>query len=68
MKLTNAQITRQDFVDNLIYQMIMELNPTTTEIDWDIEFIGEIRDIVEEKFVDDLKICDKDRFYPSIKE
>jgi DNA polymerase sigma len=68
MKLTNAQITRQDFVDNLIYQMIMELNPTTTEIDWDIEFIGEIRDIVEEKFVDDLKICDKDRFYPSIKQ
>ena len=35
---------RQDFVDNAIFALIQEVNPTNRPIDWDIEMIGEIRD------------------------
>ncbi|MDO9289891.1 MAG: hypothetical protein Q7T83_13990, partial [Thermodesulfovibrionales bacterium] len=44
-ELTEEQIKRQDSVDNAIYQLIQELNPTADEIRWDIEMIGEVRDV-----------------------
>jgi len=40
-ELTEEQIKRQDSVDNAIYQLIQELNPTADEIRWDIEMIGD---------------------------
>jgi len=35
---------RQDFVDNAVFSLIQEVNPTNRPIHWDIEMIGEIRD------------------------
>jgi len=44
-ELTSEQIKRQDSVDNAIYHLIQELNPTADEIRWDIEMIGDVRDV-----------------------
>ena len=46
-ELTDKQIDRQDFVDNAVYQLIQKVNPTDIFIEWDIEVIGEIRDVIK---------------------
>ena len=65
--LSKKQLERQDFVDNSIFELIQTLNPTDEEIEWDIDFIGELRDIIQERFVE-MEICDKDEFYPFIED
>ena len=67
-ELTEEQIKRQDSVDNAIYQLIREINPVDKEIAWDIEMIGEIRDVVMEWMVERLKITDEQNFYPWLEE
>lgn len=39
---------RQDFVDNKIYQLVVRLNPTLKQPEWDIERIGNVRDAIIE--------------------
>lgn len=65
--LTKKQLERQDFVDNTIFELIQTLNPTDEEIEWDIDFIGEIRDVIQSQFID-MEICDEQTFYPNIDE
>jgi len=43
-EMTDEQLERQDFVDNSIFSLVKELNPTMRSISWDIEMIGNIRD------------------------
>jgi len=59
-----AKIERQDFVDNSIFDMLEELNPSRHELEWDIKPISEIREVIIKYFVDELKICTEDEFYP----
>jgi len=61
-ELTEEQIKRQDSVDNAIYQLIQELNPADKELAWDIEMIGEVRDVIEDWMVERLKITDEQGF------
>ena len=42
--MTDEQLKRQDFVDNAVFSLIQEINPTKGTISWDIEMIGSIRD------------------------
>jgi len=63
-ELTDKQIDRQDFVDNAVYQLIQKVNPTDIFIEWDIEVIGEIRDVIKEWIVERMKITDEQKFYP----
>jgi hypothetical protein len=63
-KLTESQIKRQDFVDNQIYDLVKQLIPSTREIEWDIEMIGDIRDTIQHWLVDQYKIVDELEFYP----
>ena len=63
-ELTRKQIERQDFVDNAVYQLIQKVNPTDIFIEWDIEVIGEIRDVIKEWIVERMKITDEQKFYP----
>lgn len=42
--MTDEQLERQDFVDNAVFCLIQNTNPTNKPIDWDIEMIGNIRD------------------------
>ena len=50
--LTDDQIKRQDFVDNQIYDLVKRLIPSTKDIKWDIEMIGDIRDTIQHWLVD----------------
>jgi len=67
MELTKKQIERQDFVDNAIFDLLETLNPTSKQLDWDIEVIGEIRDKICDYFID-TDICKEQEFYPYIDE
>lgn len=64
--LSEAQIKRQDIVDNAIYDLLNEVNPSQQKIEWDIEMIGEIRDLIQIWLVDRLAITDEKTFYPYI--
>lgn len=54
--LTHKQISRQDFVDNKIYELLNALIAPAKKIDWDIETIGNIRDAIREEVVDERKL------------
>ena len=62
--LSEDQIKRQDFVDNQIYDLVKRLIPPESEIEWDIEMIGDIRDTIEHWLVDRYKMVDELEFYP----
>ena len=62
-ELSINEIQRQDFVDNRIYELIQDLNPTFKEVNWDIELIGDVRDIIANWFANRLKICSEKKFY-----
>ncbi len=68
MGLTQKQLDRQDVVDAGCHMLIEELNPTVMEIDWDIEDIGRIRDVVQDIIVNKLKLCSEEEFYPFMEE
>jgi hypothetical protein len=65
-KLSENQLKRQDFVDNAIYKLVLNVNPSQQEIEWDIELIGEIRDLIRRWLVKRLTITDEMTFYPYI--
>jgi hypothetical protein len=65
-QLTDEELARQDFVDNAIYDLINTVNPVETEIDWDIEIIGEVRDKINFWLTNRLGICSEQEFYPFI--
>ena len=62
MKLTTEQIERQDFVDNVIFDLLQKLNPSDKELEWNIGIIGEIRDVIQDHLVED-GICEESEFY-----
>lgn len=68
MELTNKEIKRQDFVDNEIQQLLEKLNPTKQFIDWNIENISEIREVIKNIFIEKLNLCNEQNFYPFIKD
>ena len=57
-ELTDKQLKRQDLVDNAIFSLIQQLNPTNQVIDWDIEVIGNVRDVVVEELEKKLGISE----------
>ncbi len=65
-ELTNRQIERKEYVDDAIFHLIQELNPTSIEIEWDMEIIGEIREEIQYWIVDRLKLCDEMTFSPYV--
>jgi hypothetical protein len=62
-ELTNKQIERQDFVDNAVFELICQTNPTKRQIPWDIEMIGNIRDSLVSELQNKLEISEFD-VYP----
>lgn len=57
-EMTDEQLERQDFVDNAIFSLVKELNPTTQAISWDIEMIGNIRDTLVHELEKKLSISE----------
>jgi hypothetical protein len=68
MALNRKQIERQDFVDNAIFNLLQDVNPTHQEIEWNIEMIGNIRYVIQCHFSDKLSNFDDQTFYPYIEE
>jgi len=67
-RLTQQQIAQQDFVDNTIFSLIQVINPGNKEIEWDMEMIGEIRDVLKEWLVDKFNLTTEQEFYPYSEE
>lgn len=67
-ELTDEQIKRQDLVDNAIYHLIQEVNPAGKTIEWDIEMIGDVRDVIREWLVERMNVISEQRFYPYSQE
>ena len=58
--LTDDDIARQDQVDNAIFELVQQLAPANADkIEWQLEWIGEIRDIVQHVIVDIHQCCDE---------
>ena len=67
MELTDEQIERQDFVDNAIFSLLNEINPSKADLDWDIDLIGSVRDCIQREFAE-RSICSSQEFYPEMDE
>lgn len=61
--MKQAQIDRQDFVDGAIYSLVNKLIPSGKEMDWDIEVIGEVRDVIQSRLIE-RGLCTAEEFYP----
>ena len=61
--MKQAQIDRQDFVDDAIYSLVNKLIPSGKEMDWDIEVIGEVRDVIQSCLIE-RGLCTAEEFYP----
>ena len=66
-ELTSAQLERQDIVDSQIFELLQELVPSGLVLEWDIELIGEVRDVIQDEFVK-RGWCTEQEFYPYIVE
>ena len=64
MMTEKQKIEKWDLVDNTIFKLIRELNPSDKEIKWDIKPISEIRDVLANLYVKELKLCTESKFYP----
>ena len=62
--LSEEEINRQDFVDGKIYKFIQSVIPRGKNVDWDIEAIGEIRDVIQGWVVDRWQLSSEMEFYP----
>ena len=66
-RLTKKQIKRQDFVDNQIFELMQKLLPASKTVEWDIEAIATIRDVIQEQIVDKQELMSEVQFYPYIR-
>jgi len=62
-EMTDEQLRRQDLVDNAVFCLIQNTNPTNKPIPWDIEMIGNIRDALVNELEKKLGIS-KFEIYP----
>ena len=60
---TAQETDRQDRVDNAIAELIKEFTPIGY-FDWDMEIIGEVRDVIMEYVVNQKKWMTEHQFYP----
>jgi len=67
LELTQTQIERQDLVNNAVFELLQMVNPTDKEVNWDIEVIGGVRDVVAEYFTSH-GFCSEQDFYPALPE
>ena len=65
-ELTGRQLERLDYLHNRIQAMLIEICPNETKtVEWDMELIATIADVVEEFFVR-KKYCTDQEFNPYI--
>lgn len=62
------KLFRQEKVDRAIIDLLFELNPTRRKIKWNNEILDKIRNVISDVIINDLKVCDKEAFYPYLGE
>ena len=72
-ELTQAQLDRQDEVDNACFNFILEMSGEKSaddggKVEWDMETIQAIREAVQEVIVDTLHLMTEMEFYPYTSE
>lgn len=67
-ELTMKEIRRQDYVDMSIFELICQVNPTDTELNWDINIVAHVREAIQHCLVEKLGIVDDYSFYPYLRE
>jgi hypothetical protein len=60
---TQEETDRQDRVDNAIFSVIEEITPIGYA-QWDMEIIGDVRDVIMEYVVNQKKWMTEQQFYP----
>jgi len=65
--LTDAQVERQDAVDNACHSLLNELAPNDV-IEWNQEYISAVREAVQEVIVEKLHLMTEMDFYPYLEE
>ena len=66
-ELTRNELERQDFVDNRIFELLRSVNPSMRSLRWNIEMIGDVRDVIETWLVHRHQCCSSQAFYPYLK-
>ena len=67
-ELTSKELERQDFVDGMIFELINAINPSSEQVDWDIEMIGDVRDRIQFWLIKHYAVAVEQDFYPYIPE
>jgi hypothetical protein len=68
MELTKKQIERQDFVDNSIFELLNNLNTTIQKLEWNIEIISEVREVVRLYFEKTFDGFSEQDYYPYMQD
>ena len=63
-ELTEAEIRQQDKVQNACHKLVCDLVDDTLE--WDMEWIGDLADLVTDIVCNRLKLATEEDFYPYI--
>jgi hypothetical protein len=64
-EFTSRELERMDFVDNAIYNLLLELAGVNEDkLEWDMEDIGEIRDLIQEIVVNKYHLMTEMEFCP----
>jgi len=62
------KINQQDLVDNEIWNLIVNLYPARDDIKYDGNIVNQIRSVLMQYYVNVLKVCTEEDFYPYITE
>jgi len=64
------KLNQQDLVDSEIWDLIINLHPNLTDFDlqYDGNIVNKIRVVLLNYYVNDLKVCTEEDFYPYITE
>lgn len=62
--LSGVDLQRQDFVDTSVFSLIESLAPGNSGVEWDIEMIESVRDLISHWLVVRKQICTSESFYP----
>jgi len=62
------KINQHDFVDSEIWDLIVNLYPERDDIKYDGNIVNQVRTILSNYYVNVLKVCTEEEFYPYINE
>ena len=62
------KINQHDFVDNEIWDLIVNLYPARDNIKYNGNIVNKVRSVLSEYYIKELKVCTEEEFYPYITE